>query len=312
MPCGLQREHVSMSDIAYQDGSYLPRAELKVSVEDPGFVLGITVNERLRTFDGKLFRVDDHLRRLRTSLRLAGFSCQESDENIRRILAQIVGENYPQLPAGSDLAVVLLCSPSSLEEARETVLRVYTTPLAFHRWADLYSTGQRLIVSQTTQVPSSCWPAELKCRSRMHFYRADCEARQRDEMARALLVDTEGFVAEASSANVFAFFCDEGVVSPPPGKIILGISLSVVAELSEELGLRFSYRDVSPSELMQADEVMLCSTSPCVQPVTAIDGVPINGGEPGNVFRSLIDAWSRHVGVEIVRQAQVCSLMNKS
>ena len=59
---------IQMTEIAYQHGAFVPRSEMTVSLENPGFVLGITVSERLRTFNGKLFRIDDHLQDYRGAM----------------------------------------------------------------------------------------------------------------------------------------------------------------------------------------------------------------------------------------------------
>ena len=92
------------------------------------------------------------------------------------------------------------------------------------------------------QVPGDCWPSELKCRSRMHYYLADREAAAIEPGPRALLLDHEGFVAEASTANALAYRAGEGLLSPPLGKVLRGISMGVVVELTERLGIPFRQR----------------------------------------------------------------------
>ena len=77
--------------------------------------------------------------------------------------------------------------------ARPTVC-VHTYPLPFHLWAEKYGDGQALAITPVEQVPPQCWPPELKCRSRMHYYLADKLAARQDPPARAVLLDRDGFV----------------------------------------------------------------------------------------------------------------------
>ena len=181
---------------------------------------------------------------------------------------------------------------------------LHTHPLAFHLWAEQYRHGVALAVTGVRQVPTSCWPAALKCRSRMHYYLADREAAAAHPHARALLLDEDGFVTEASTANLLVYRAGEGLISPPAEKILPGISMSMAVELAAGLGIPFRHRDLSVEDVATADEAMLTSTSTCIVPVTRLDGRPIGAGTPGTIFGTLLAAWSRAVGVDIAAQAE--------
>jgi branched-chain amino acid aminotransferase len=100
------------------------------------------------------------------------------------------------------------------------------------------------------------------------------------------------------------FRSPEGLISPPPEKILRGISLAVLVELARGLGIATVYRDLRPQEVASADEVLLTSTPVCLLPVTRFEGHPIGDGRPGEVFRGLLAAWSELVGVDIAGQAE--------
>ena len=138
----------------------------------------------------------------------------------------------------------------------------------------------------------------------MHYYLADREAQRREAGARALLLDQEGFVMEASTANILMYRAREGLVSPPRDKILPGVSVAVLQELAAQLSIPFHHRALQVEEVQAADEVLLCSTSPCVLPVSSLDGVAIGQGQPGPVFQQLMAAWGGLVGVDIIRQAR--------
>lgn len=178
-----------------------------------------------------------------------------------------------------------------------------TRPLPFANLATLYRDGQPLAISAVRQVPPSCWPPELKCRSRMHYYLADREVRQRDPSSRALLLDQEGYLSEATTANVVLYRKATGFLSPRPEKILPGISVAVLRELAEQVGVPFVEADVAPDAIYEADEVFLCSTSPCLVPCVSCDGRPIGSGKPGPAFEHFLTLWSVLVGVDIRGQA---------
>ncbi len=294
--------------IAYFRGKFVPFSQLLIPPYDSGFMLGVTVAEQMRTFGGTLFRWKDHELRLRRSLEIVGLADQLDRINLHEIATHVVEQNRALIDPRDDLGLTVFVTPGNYptycpNETPEPAIGIHSYPLPFALWADKYDRGQAVVVSAVTQVPSRCWPRELKCRSRMHYYLADREARRIDPAARAILLDDGGFVNEASTANVLAYLPGEGLVSPPLEDILPGVSLRVVEELCTEIGVTFSYRPLSQQELLSAREVLLTSTSPCVLPVASIDGRAVGDGHPGDVFRSLLAAWSRMVGIDIYAQA---------
>ena len=137
----------------------------------------------------------------------------------------------------------------------------------------------------------------------MHYYLADQEARQKFPGSRALLLDEEEFVLEASTANLVIYSGGE-FVSPPAEKILPGVSVRSLRELAEQLGEKFSHRDLTVEELFAADEVMLCSTSPCVWAVSQLNGKRLSDAwkAENSAIHRLRRAWSQWVGVDIQRQ----------
>lgn len=291
--------------LAYLNGSYVPFDQLSVPLLDLGFVQGVTVVEQLRTFGGKLFRWEEHLSRLRRSLEIIGLESPLSDSQFTEVAQRLIEHNHRLLTEGDDLGLAMLITPGIYGQASASPwMALYTTPIAFGSFARLYEQGQRLIVSQVKQVPVECWPAELKCRSRMHYYLADREARQIDAESRALLLNLDGTVAEASTANFLAYFEQEGIVSPPHEVVLPGVSMSVLRELAADLHIPFTFRPLQREELSQASEAFLTSTSPCILPVTSIDDRPLGSGQPGTIFARVLAAWSERVSIDIASQAR--------
>jgi branched-chain amino acid aminotransferase len=295
---------------AFLNGEMIPATQLTVPVYDAGFVQGTTVAEQLRTFGGKLFRLDDHLRRMSHSLELVGVDPGYSIQQLAEAAEALVQHNHPLLPAGQDLGLAIFVSPGGYPalapQGADLNPRVamHTFRLPFEQWADKFEQGERLSTVDVRQVPVECWPRELKCRSRMHYYLADRQAHAKEPASRAILQDLDGFVIESSTANVLGYNAAAGIISPPQEKILPGISMAALVDLARSLEVPVVYRDITPSQLAACDEVLLTSTSICVQPVASIDGQKIGSGTPGPLYRRLLAAWSDQVGVDIAAQAR--------
>jgi branched-subunit amino acid aminotransferase/4-amino-4-deoxychorismate lyase len=294
---------------AYLNGRFVPASQAVVPVTDGGFVQGTTVAEQMRTFGGKLFRLEAHLERLFHSLSIVQVDPALALERFAEIADQLVERNYKLLAPGDDLGLALAVTPGPYGamvagSAAEPTVCLHTFPLRFGVWAEKYETGQALATTDVAQVPEDCWPSELKCRSRMHYYLADRQAAARHPGSRAVMLDREGFVTETTTANLLVVDKTAGLLTPPRHKILPGISMAVLLELAAAEGMTSAERDLRPDDVLAADEVFLTSTSPCIQPVATLNGQPIGGGKPGPTFARLIEAWSQLVGLDIMAQAK--------
>jgi branched-subunit amino acid aminotransferase/4-amino-4-deoxychorismate lyase len=315
--------------VAYLNGRFLPAREAAISIVDAGFVMGGTVTEQLRTFGGRLFRSERHFQRLVHSLEICGIDAWLSIDDFGRIANELVDRNHPHLADGDDLGLAIFVTPGpytalaggdlpaavdaglSTSDLRpptsgrpRPTVGLHTFPLAFHLWADAYSDGVSLVTTSIRQVPVECWPRELKCRSRMHYYLADREAAAKEPGARALLLDGEGRVAETSTANIVIYKSDTGLISPPRSTVLPGVSLEVVIELAAQLGIPFLERELHPVDVATADEAMLSSTPNCLLPVTRFNGQPVGQSNGRPVFSRLLAAWNNLVGLDIAEQAK--------
>lgn len=287
----------------YHNGDWIRNAELAVAVDDVGFLLGATITERLRTFRGQVFRLDAHLERMRHSLEIIGLDGEMIIGELSAAIPDFVARNNAEIAADDDWSINAFVTPGISGGRRPTVC-VHGWPLRFHEWAELYQRGLPVVISDVRQVPDNCWPSELKCRSRMHYYLADLHAATQEPGARALVLDQDGYVAESTTANVVTYRENEGLSSPPDDHILVGVSLGVVQELAGVLGIPFMRRRLRVEELQFADEIMLASTSVCLLPVVRCDGRLVAGGTPGPVFQRLLAAWSEMVGVDIAAQSR--------
>jgi branched-chain amino acid aminotransferase len=295
--------------MAFLNGRWIPEAMAVVPVADAGFIQGTAIAEQLRTFKGKLFKLEQHVARLFHSLQILGIDPGMKLNEVSWVAEELILRNFRHISTKADLGLTIFVTPGMYptfapDEPPHPTVCMHTHVLPFQLWADTYRTGQALATTGVEQVSGRCWPPSLKCRSRVHYFLADRQAAAVAPNARALLLDAQGFVTEATTANLLVYRADRGLISPPLSKILHGISLATTIELAEKLKIEFSERDLTPKDVASAEEAMLTSTSPCILPATELNGHPIGDGRPGPIFARLMAAWSDLVGLDILKQAQ--------
>jgi branched-subunit amino acid aminotransferase/4-amino-4-deoxychorismate lyase len=296
--------------LVYLNGRMVPASEAHLAIFDAGVVLGATVTEMTRTFRKKLYRLDDHLDRLFRSLRYTRMDIGLSKRDLAAVSQELVAHNARLLDETDELGLIHFVTAGEYptyagmagRPARTTpTVCAHTFPLPFELWAKKMETGAHLVTPSIRHVPPQCYDPKMKYRSRMHYFLADQEARLVDPDASALLLDLDGNVTETSGAN-FLMVERGTIVSPTLVNTLPGISRATVIELAEELGIPFVERDIQVFSVINADEAFLASTPYCLLPVTRINGLPIGDGKPGPVYRRLLEAWSRQVGLDIEKQ----------
>jgi branched-chain amino acid aminotransferase len=297
--------------IAYVNGRFVPVSQAALHVFDLGIVGGVAVAEMLRTFRHEPFRVEEHLTRLRQSLALTGLEPAISPEELQAVLLQVVRHNTGLIPIDDDLGAIVFVTAGlnptyvGRDVAAQTgcSVGVHTFPLPYATWGPKYDAGVELAASSVPALPNAVVDRRIKSRSRLHWALADREVRHRFPQATAMLLDSDGSITETAASNVVVV--KQGVLrSPPVGTVLEGISLGMLFELAASLRLDCERRRLTVNDLVQADEVLLTSTPSCLLPATRFAGQPIGNGQPGPIYRQLLDAWSDTVGVDLRGQMQ--------
>src|SRR5687767_4001793 len=141
-----------LQPLAYLNGRLIAASQAVVSVEDAGFVMGVTVSEQLRTFHGEPFRLSDHLRRLRRSLEIVGVQPDIPLDEIGHMAFELAEYNSRLLAAGDDLGLSIVITPGvypTFANGRSGpgTVCIHTYPLPFAVWAEKYSHGQALVTT---------------------------------------------------------------------------------------------------------------------------------------------------------------------
>jgi branched-chain amino acid aminotransferase len=295
--------------LAYLGGRFLPAHEASLSIADAGLVSGATVTDFCRTFRQRLFRWEDHLARFRRDCQVCSVPLTADDDELTAVAARLVEHNACLLPAHAELALVSFATPGPLgvyagspgsDGPATLCLHTFGLPLA--RYRRFFSEGIALALAGShASAEDDLAPAHVKHRSRLHWWRAEHLLRQRGDLPAGTLplLTEDGRLTETAVGNLL--IVRDGVVyTPPPGRVLDGISLRVVRELCGELGIALAHSPLTPADLVAASEAMLCGTAFCLAGVSWFEGHAIPW--PGPITRRLLAAWSDRVGLDVAAQ----------
>ena len=293
---------------AYFNGDWVPNSEVRIDPLDRGFLVGDVVFEVERTFDGKTFRLKEHIDRLYRSLKYTRIDSGLSPEELLDVSEEVVSRNENLRPEVGDYTVHQFVTrgkngPRSWAgEAGPPTVSVRVAPVAFDRHAHRYATGVHGVIPRVRSYSSESLDPKIKHYSRMNFNLAEMEVADVDPEGWPILTDLDGHLTEGTGYNVL--LVTDGVIRTPTDRAILqGVSRGMVFDLAHQLDIPVVEEDLQPYDLYTADEAFFSTTSPCVLPVTRADNRQIGDGKPGPVTQQLLAAWSEAVGLDIVDQA---------
>ena len=290
---------------SYFNGEYVPDTQCNVHVTDRGFRYGDAVFDIQRTFNGRPFRLREHLERFMRSLKYArldaGLTLDEW-ENISRTLLD--RNEHLRLPGG-DLNVGQYVSRGLGFDAIDPVpltvcVRVWHVfPSQFVKG---YQEGVHGIIVKTKSYSHEAFDPKVKHNNRLNMTLAHLEAADVDPEGYPILTDAQGNITENIQANIW--IVRDGVLKTPTNRSSLpGDTQKFVFKIAENLGIEARNEDLQPYDLYTADEVFFTNTAYCVLPVGRVDNRKIGDKVPGEVTQQLLAAFSEHVGVDLVDQA---------
>ena len=290
--------------IVYVNGELVPESRAMISVLDRGYRWGDGVYEVERTFAGKPFKLRAHLDRLYRSLRYTRIDPGMTEDEMERSTMEVVEANRHFLGPNDDFTINQVVSRGLVEPSldRGANVSIYCLPVHFMDYVRQYTTGARLVTPATRRTPPESLSPKAKITNKMNHFIAEFEAKGVDPEAIALMLDTDGNIAEASSAN-FMFVSGGCIRIPNRRHVLPGISMETVLEIAENQGIEVQEGDYTPFDVYQSDEAFLASTSFCVLPVASVNGWSVGTEVPGPITSGLLAAWSDMVGLNVVEQA---------
>ena len=302
-------EHTTQQRRVYLSGKMVPESEAKISIFDSAVMLGDSLTESTRTFRHQPFRLDDHIKRLFRSLKVARVDPGLSPVELTRVTLEVLDANRSFMGPDDDCWIVhnisrgLMKPGPSVSQQNSATIMIFTSPMDLRGWARYYTEGCHAVTSLSRAIPAQSLDARIKNRSRLSYTLADTEARLIDPDAQCILLDIHGNVSENKGGNVFAVM-DGQLRTPSTDNCLAGISRQTALELAAELRIPVREMPLQPYDLYTADEVFFTSTPYCIMPATKFNGLPVADGQVGSITKQLLTAWSQRVGVDIVAQAQ--------
>jgi branched-chain amino acid aminotransferase len=284
------------------DGALVEREKATVSVYDRGFLYGDSVFETLRTYRGRLFRLESHVSRLARSAAIVRMRLPVEGaalvEECQRLVDVVRRSEIDRGAAPPELSIRVLVSRGESElglvprgEARArrvTYLERLVPPPA-----SLYERGARVLLVETHRPSDAARGAKVG----NYLESLLCLMRARDAGAdEALVVAGDGAVVEGATSNVFSV--RDGALTTPPedAGLLPGITRAFVLELAAEAGLSVAERRLTAEDLMTADEAFLTSTLREIAPIGGVmAGERSRELRPGPVTALLRERFSRAV-----------------
>lgn len=299
---------MSEERLAYVNGEFVPESEARISIHDLGFVYGDAVYDTARTFDGRLFKLAEHVERLYRSLRYLRMDPGLAPREMARLTEELVERNLPLLRQGEDFWVTQRVSRGLQGLDGEPPARAGATvviecvPLPLRARAKYFREGISVATPAVRRTPPDALSPRAKTTNYLNMLRGNLEVQARDPEAWAVLLDVNGNLCEGVGANLF-LVRDGRLFTPREDFILPGVSRQTVIELAGQLGIPCEERDLAPYDAAIAEEAFLTSTSLCLCPVRSFDGQALKCSEiPGPVTRRLLDAYSDLAGLDIAAQ----------
>jgi len=266
----------------YIDGKFYSEANAKISVFDHGLLYGDGIFEGIRFYNGRVFRLEEHLARLWDSARSICLEIPMSLREMSEALRQTIRENdlregYIRLLVTRGVGNLGL-NPA---QCRKPSVIIITAQIALYS-ESVYKNGLTVVTCATRRTnPASLNPA-VKSLNYLNNVMARIEANLAgaDE---ALMLNDAGYVSECTADNVFILKHGQIFTPPIAAGALRGITRAVAFEIAAELGIKIHETNVTRHDVFIADECFLTGTAAEVIPVIKVDGRPIGNGKPGPI-----------------------------
>ena len=273
--------------LIYVDGKLVPKEQASISVFDHGFLYGDGVFEGIRVYEGNVFRLEEHTRRLFESAKTIGLEIPLSPTQIDRAVLDTVAANGVR---DAYIRLVVSRGPGDLGidpvKCRKPTIVIIVGDIELYP-DEYYEKGIALITSSIPRIPSQCLDPRIKSLNYLNNILAKIEARHAG-VPEALMLNYNGRVAECTADNIF-IVKDGGLETPDLMQGALGgVTRSAVLDIARDAGIPTRETVLGIHDLYNADEVFLTGTGAEVVGVVDIDGRTIGSGKPGKITLDLL------------------------
>lgn len=271
----------------YIDGKYYGEQDAKISVFDHGLLYGDGIFEGIRAYNGRVFKLKEHIDRLFYSAKAILLNVPLTHEKMCQAVVETCREN--KIRDGYIRLVVtrgaggLGLNPNKCKQPSVIIIadKIQLYP------PEMYERGLDIITVPTVRNLHSALNPAIKSLNYLNNVLAKIEANL-GGCEEAIMLNAQGYVAECTGDNVFILKAGKMFTPPLSAGALYGITRSVVMDLARESGIEVSEPDLTRYDLFNADECFLTGTGAELIPVVKIDGRVIGDGKPGTITRKLV------------------------
>ena len=272
------------------NGSFVDKDKAVVSVFDHGLLYGDGVFEGIRVYAGRIFKLHAHVQRLYESARSIMLEPPMAHEEMESVISEAVVRDGAM---ESYVRVVLTRGPGTLgldpSSCSRPTLIVIVDKVQLYP-AELYESGIEIMTSALRRVPTECLDPRIKSLNYLNNVLARADA-TRSGCHEALMLTTQGNIAECTADNVFIVRGGELLTPHPSAGALDGITMRTVMEVASDHGIKADFATLVPDDLYRADECFLTGTGAEVVPVVKVDGRQVGTGSPGLVTQQITNAY---------------------
>jgi branched-chain amino acid aminotransferase len=271
----------------YIDGKYYDERNAKVSVFDHGLLYGDGIFEGIRAYNGRVFKLKEHIDRLFYSAKAILLELPMTHAQIMAAVVDTcrrnkVRDGYIRLVVTRGVGTLGL-NPNRCKKPSIIIIagKIQLYP------AEMYQQGMEIITVPTTRNLHSALNPAIKSLNYLNNIMAKIEANNAG-CEEAIMLNAEGFVAECTGDNIFIVKDGELLTPPLSAGALYGITRRVVLDIATQSGLKVREPNLTRYDLFIADECFVTGSAAELMPVVKVDGRVIGTGKPGPVVAKLV------------------------
>jgi branched-chain amino acid aminotransferase len=256
--------------LVFLNGQFMPEVDAVVSVNDRGFMYGDGLFETMRVVHGKPFRFAQHLERMTRGADFLKIKPSFTPKELEKFAAQLIEQN--KMP-DAILRVTLTRGPGKRGYTPDNDSQP-TVVMTLHAAPPLENLVEWSLVTSSFRIPASDPLSSFKTTSKILNVLARAEAKEKgaDE---ALLINTNGEVAETASGNLFWVYQDNICTVPTGRGVLPGITRAIVLEICQSLGLQTNKCVIKPEALRNSAGIFVTQSAFGIVPITTFDDEPV-------------------------------------
>jgi len=282
-----------MSATVNVNGRVTPECEAVISVFDHGFLYGEGIYETMRTYHGRPFLFDRHLRRLRRSARMIDLPLPFSDEELAAQIrttqdaAKLDGEAYIRVLVTRGIGELTYDLKATPHPSIVIIVKPQIDPPA-----DAYEKGVRVVIVDIVRNHPATVNPMIKSNNLMNSALAMQQA-LRSNAFEGVMRNYKGELTECTTSNLFIVNNDVALTPPLEAGLLPGITREFLFDVGKDVGVEVAEQVLGDEDLFRADEAFLTSTTRELVPIVTVNDRMIGNGRPGPVTWKLLKAFRR-------------------